>query len=176
MNKYCTLIIVLIVCLFTVGVTRSISQNEAKYQKALKNIKITYSSIISHQEKIVTMQKEVIQIQEKTIQNLSIELGRKQSVTVSFYHPESRGINSDSDHTNTATMTKPVVGRTIAISDELFNLGWLGNKIYIDGFGVFLAEDRMGESIKGKCIDICVSSKKRAFQLGKKYDIVAIRL
>ena len=114
--------------------------------------------------------------QEEIIQTLNIELNRKQIITVSFYHPKSKGINSDSDHTKTATMTRPVVGRTVAISDELFNLGWLGNKIYIDGFGVFLAEDRMGPSIKGKCVDICVSSKKKAFQLGKRYNVITVRL
>ena len=169
MNKYYIPVIALIVCLFMVILARFVLQKEAKYKEVLEDIKTTYLFIIDHQD-------GTIDRQEKAIQNLSIELGRKQSVTVSFYHPESKGINSDSDHTNTATMTRPVVGRTVAISEELFNLGWLGNKIYVDGFGVFLAEDRMGSSIEGKCIDICVSSEKRAFQLGKKYDIIAVRL
>ena len=146
-----------------------ILQNETEHQKMLKDIKTNYLFIIDHQKKTVVEQEEIIQ-------TLNIELNRKQIITVSFYHPKSKGINSDSDHTKTATMTRPVVGRTVAISDELFNLGWLGNKIYIDGFGVFLAEDRMGPSIKGKCIDICVSSEKKAFQLGKKRNIIAVRL
>lgn len=169
MNKYHIPIIALVICLFIFITSKFVLQNETKHRKILEDIKTTYLFIINHQD-------ETIVEQEKTIQDLSIELGRKQSVTISFYHPGSKGINSDSDHTNTATMTRPVVGRTIAISDELFNLGWLGNKIYIDGFGVFLAEDRMGPSIKGKCIDICVNSKKRAFQLGKKHNVIAVRL
>lgn len=176
MNKYYISIITIVICLFISVTPKFILQNETKHQKILEDIKTTYLFIIDHQDKTITKQEKIIQIQGETIRALNIELGRKQIITVSFYHPKSKGINSDSDHTNTATMTRPIVGRTIAISDELFNLGWLGNKIYIDGFGVFLAEDRMGSSIKGKCIDICVSSEKRAFRLGKKYDIIAMRL
>ncbi|MEA3295539.1 MAG: 3D domain-containing protein [Patescibacteria group bacterium] len=118
----------------------------------------------------------IINKQRKSIQILEKKLQRKQTVNLSFYHPESKGINSDIDPNNTATMTKPTVGRTIAISKELFDLGWLGNKIYIDGFGVFIAEDRMSSGIKGKCIDICVDSKEKAFQLGKKYNVLAVML
>lgn len=169
MSKYYTLIIALVVCLFILVSVWFVLQNENKHREILKDIEVTYLFIADYQEKVITEQ-------EKTIQSLNMKLERKQLVTVSFYHPGSRGINSDSDHTNTATMTKPVVGRTVAISDELFNLGWLGSKIYIDGFGVFLAEDRMGESIKGKCVDICVNSKKRAFQLGKEYNVIVMRL
>ena len=114
--------------------------------------------------------------QGKIIQSLNEELERKQKVTISFYHPQSKGINSDSNPNRTATMTRPTVGKTIAISQELFDLGWLGNRIYINGFGIFHAEDRMGCSVKGKQIDICVASKKQALRLGVKYNVIAVRL
>ena len=118
----------------------------------------------------------IISNQIETIMALEERLSRTQPVKISFYHPASRGINSDSDHKNTATMTKPVVGRTIAISDELFYDGWLGCRIYIDGLGVFIAEDRMNSRITGKQIDVCVSSKKRAMTLGIRNDIIAVKL
>ena len=107
---------------------------------------------------------------------LENELHKTQIVKVSFYHPASRGINSDSDHTKTATMTKPVVGRTVAISRKLFNDGWFGRKIYIKKIGVFWADDLMSPSIQGNQIDICVGSRKLAMKLGVKNGVVAVRL
>jgi len=128
---------------------------------------IDYNFIISNQiETIMELETQLSQIQ----------ISQTQIVKISFYHPQSRGINSDNDHTKTATMTKPIVGRTIAISDELFNVGWLGAKIYINGFGIFKAEDRMSSSISGKQIDICVASRTRAMKLGIKKNIIAVKL
>ncbi|MBW2569710.1 MAG: hypothetical protein JRE47_10170 [Deltaproteobacteria bacterium] len=118
----------------------------------------------------------IISKQIKTIAMLEEKLNRTQLVKISFYHPASRGINSDSDHTNTATMTRPIAGYTIAISDELFYDGWLGCKVYINGFGVFHAKDRMDKSVTGKQIDICAPSKKIADRLGVKYDVIAVKL
>lgn len=102
-----------------------------------------------------------------------------QEVTVSAYHPKSRGINSDKDWKHTALMKKPIAGYTCAISDELFKLGWLGKKIYIDGIGVFKvrkAMDRMDKSVKGKQIDICAPSLKYAKNFGIKRNVIAVVL
>lgn len=112
----------------------------------------------------------------ETITALEKRLSRTQIVKISFYHPAFRGINSDSDHKHTATMTKPVVGWTVAVSDELFYDGWLGLKIYLDGFGVFKTKDRMDSSVGGKQIDICVASKEIADRLGIKNDVIAVKL
>lgn len=170
MKKYYYIGFILVLSILSIYIYYSYYQTEIKYLKtktehlklSLKNIKDIYLIIIDRQK--------------KTIQKLEKEVQRQQIVTVSFYHPESRGINSDSDPTNTATMTKPIVGRTIACSNELFEIGWLWSKIYVEGFGVFRVEDRMDPGVKGKCIDICVSSEKRAFQLGKKHNVIAVRL
>ena len=163
MKKYYSYIIIGIILVLITSVVRFISNKNYETSKAsLADIKSTYSFIITEQKKL--------------IQTLEEDLQRKQIVTVSFYHPASRGINSDNDPTNTAIMVTPTVGRTVAISNELFLLGWLGNKIYIEGYGIFYAEDRMSKSIKGKCLDICVGSKKIAFRQGKKLEVIAMRL
>jgi len=94
-----------------------------------------------------------------------------EKVILTWYHPESGGINTDGNPYRTATMTKPVVGRTIAISKELVRKGWLGKKIYIEGYGVFVAEDRMSSALPGCRIDICCASKKIAMRNGKKHNI-----
>ena len=93
-------------------------------------------------------------------------------VIVTYYHPNSKGINADSDPGKTAFMKTPIPGRTIAISRELYEKGWGGHKIYIPGFGVGVAEDLMGRSIKGLHIDICVASKKEAMQKGKRTAVI----
>jgi len=117
---------------------------------------------------------------EKRITELEtyIEMGSinytHQKVTVTAYHPNSKGINSDRNPARTATMKRPIAGYTLAISDELFHLGWLGKKIYIDGWGVGRATDRMGASIKGKCIDICFPSLKSAKKFGIKRGVLAV--
>jgi len=118
----------------------------------------------------------IISNQIETITALEKKLSRTQIVKVSFYHPASRGINSDEDPTKTAIMRKPIAGRTVAISDELFEDGWLGHKVYIDGLGVFIAEDRMDDSITGKQIDICVKSRNRAITLGIIDGVIAVKL
>ena len=99
-----------------------------------------------------------------------------QKVTVTAYHPSSRGINSDVNPNKTATMRKPISGYTLAISDELFNIGWLNKKIYIDGWGVGKATDRMGASVKGKHIDICFPTLKTAKKFGIRRDVLAVLL
>jgi len=93
------------------------------------------------------------------------------SVILTAYHPQSRGINSDSTPDTTATMTKPVAGRTCAISSTLVRKGWLGKKIYIEGYGVYKADDRMSTRAKGDRIDICVGGKKKARAIGKNHDV-----
>lgn len=112
-------------------------------------------------------------IQSKEIKLDTIE---KANVTLTGYHPWSNGINSDSYPQTTATMTIPVAGWTCAISSELVNKGWLGKKIYIEGIGVFKAEDRMNSNLRGLRIDLCLGSRQKALNFGKKNDVLAINL
>lgn len=99
-----------------------------------------------------------------------------QRITVTAYHPTSRGINSDSNPSRTAIMRKPISGYTLAISTDLFNMGWFNKRIYIDGWGVGKSTDRMGISIKGKQIDICFPTLKAAKKFGIRYNILAVLL
>ena len=121
-----------------------------------------YNQLVSMQEEVKTL-REIIQ-------------SDYQIVTVTAYHPNSRGINSDAHPNKTALMRKPISGYTLAVSTELVELGWLGKKIYIDGWGVGRATDRMGRSVKGKRIDICAPSLKRAKKFGVKKDVLSIVL
>ena len=146
----------------------------------------SYKSIKNEINQIKIMQRQIDNI-DKHINNrlngIESDLNRIKNsnprivkVTVTFYCPAEKGINSDSDHTKTATMTKPICGRTIAISKSLFKKGWLGCEVYVEGLGVFKIEDRMGKSIQGDCIDICIGTKKEAMTLGKKHNITMVKL
>jgi len=91
---------------------------------------------------------------------------------VTYYHPATGGINSDGYPDVTATGTKPMSGRTCAISTSLVKKGWLGRKIYVNGYGVYVAEDRMSVSLKGHRIDICAPTLKYALKGGSTPNVV----
>ena len=62
----------------------------------------------------------------------------------------------------TATGTTLTEGRTIAVDPSVIPLG---SRVFIEGYGVFIAEDT-GGAIKGNKIDIAVSTHERANELG----------
>lgn len=65
----------------------------------------------------------------------------------------------------TASGTTITEGRTIAVDSRYIPLG---SRVYIDGWGLFIAEDT-GGAIKGNRIDVDVSSQSshtRAYELG----------
>lgn len=130
---------------------------------------LTTALIRSDAHKTASLQKELNQLQ-LIKKGLEQELDRATCAhaTITWYHPASGGINTDGDPNHTATMTTPTVGRTIAISSALVKAGWLGKKVYIEGYGIFVAEDRMSSKLKGNRIDICTSSKEKAMTNGKK--------
>ena len=65
----------------------------------------------------------------------------------------------------TASGTTPTEGRTIAVDSSIIPLG---SRVYIEGYGTFIAEDT-GGAIKDNKLDIFVSSHDRAYDLGVQY-------
>ncbi len=75
---------------------------------------------------------------------------------------------TDADPQITASMTKPIPGKTIAVSRDLFYSGWtFGKSVYIEGQGLFVIQDLMAKKWTMK-IDICTGTKVEARQFGKK--------
>jgi 3D (Asp-Asp-Asp) domain-containing protein len=60
-------------------------------------------------------------------------------------------------------MTKPKVGRTIAVSHDLIH--WLGGWVYISGVGIRKVEDLMNERFTLK-IDLLVGTVEEAKKWG----------
>ena len=69
------------------------------------------------------------------------------------------------DQALTATGTTLTEGRTIAVDPSIIPLG---SRVFIEGYGVFIAEDT-GGAIKGNKIDIAVTTHERANELGVQY-------
>ena len=65
----------------------------------------------------------------------------------------------------TASGTTPTEGRTIAVDSSIIPLG---SRVYIEGYGMFIAEGT-GGAIKDNKLDIFVSSHDRAYDLGVQY-------
>ena len=153
---------IMMFCLFIAALTLGSISSLAIYDNINKSTKLTTNQLNGIQQGI-----DDIKV---------ILTSGCQEVTLSAYHPKSRGINSDKNPNKTALMKKPIAGYTLAISNELFELGWLGKKIYIDGWGVGKATDRMSHTVKGKQIDICAPSLKVAKNFGIKNDVMAVIL
>lgn len=146
--------------------------------------RLNTSTILSLTQELQTLERSVTLYENKEIYLRSIIKAKEKklesltraNVTLTGYHPWSNGINSDGYPQTTATMTMPVAGRTCAISSELVKRGWLGKRIYIEGIGVFVAEDRMNISLNGLRIDLCMGSLEEAMNFGKKKNILAINI
>lgn len=82
---------------------------------------------------------------------------------LTFYCPCVR-CNGRSDGL-TRIGTTAVEGRTIAVDPNVIPLG---SRVYIDGYGVFIAEDT-GGAIKSKKIDVFLDSHNRCFENGVAY-------
>jgi 3D (Asp-Asp-Asp) domain-containing protein len=84
------------------------------------------------------------------------------NATITAYTPSED--ECDGDPENTALMEKPRPGGTCAVSHDL--LRFLGDDVYIKGFGMWEVNDLMNKRYK-QSIDLCVGSKKKAREIGR---------
>ena len=89
---------------------------------------------------------------------------------LSFYEMGPGSINKDEILANgkTSIGRKPVVGRTIAVDPKVIPYG---SRVFIPGFGWRVAEDT-GSQIKGNRIDVLVENEEKAYELGRKSELV----
>ena len=179
-TQYNALIIICVILSIMFGIKKITTTNNNIINDIIslrENMDINNKSLVYT---IAKLKKEIDQL--KTFNDKLINLEAKVNnsrlikTTVTYYCPWARGTNSDSNPNNTALMTRPKPGYTIAISKELVEKGWLGHKVYIEGFGIGKIEDRMGRSVTGIHIDICVGSKKEAIKLGKRLNVNMVKL
>jgi len=175
---------IIYILVFFLILLRSVFFAADQFNKERENNHLNVKTISSLTQKIQTLERSVALYENKEIYLRSIIKSKEKklesltraNVILTGYHPWSNGINSDGYPQTTATMTMPIVGRTCAISSELVNRGWLGKKIYIEGIGVFIAEDRMNISLNGLRIDLCMGSLQEALEFGRKKNVLAINI
>ena len=97
---------------------------------------------------------------DEAVQSAGKPLG---NFKLTFYCPCVR-CNGRSDGL-TKSGTTAVEGRTIAVDPRVIPLG---SRAYIEGYGVFVAEDT-GGAIKSKKIDVFLDSHSRCFENGVAY-------
>ncbi len=171
--KYFYIIITFIILLIEIDLwilhvtCNQLKEITTKHTDNIINIKTEFNYLNTFNKKL---QKRLLKLEQKVNNSTLVK------VKVTYYCPWVRGTNSDSNPNRTALMTKPKPGYTIAISKALVDKGWLGHKVYVEGFGIGRIEDRMGKSIKGDCIDICVGTKEEAIKKGKRTNINMIKL
>lgn len=92
-------------------------------------------------------------------------------VTLTAYSP--RVVETDNDPRVTASM-QPVREGIVAVSRDLFYDGWtFGQKVYIEGYGVFEIQDLMNKRFKDR-IDIFHENTQKALDFGKKKAFAAL--
>jgi len=137
-----------------------------------------HEELLIEKHRVVALKDTLIFIEEQHRRKVEAlktkyEQEHQARVMVTFYHPATGGINTDGNPDMTATMTKPRSGITIAISTSLVEKGWLSRRIYIDGYGMFIAEDRMSTELKGNRIDICAPTLAYALKKGRIRNVLA---
>ncbi|MFA5248864.1 MAG: hypothetical protein WC415_06675 [Patescibacteria group bacterium] len=123
--------------------------------------------VICRQQAEIAMCRDLISAHESYIAMLESRLADRhfRDVIVTAY--TARVEECDADPDNTAMMARPVPGRTVAVSRDLFAEGWtFGRSVYIAGFGVFVIEDLMHERHR-EAIDILVGSVRDARRIGR---------
>jgi len=85
---------------------------------------------------------------------------------LSAYTARKEECNDDIE--NTAIMQRPKTGWTVAVSRDL--RGWLGKRVYIEGFGIRMVSDLMHPRYV-KSIDILVSEVSEAVGIGVRENV-----
>lgn len=116
------------------------------------------------------------------INTLSESLGEiLETVTRMEIHKRSRyhyvkvtAYSGEQFHGRTATQTNTTPGWTAACSPNLIK-DFLGRKIYVQGYGVWKADEITHHNIKDKTIDLCLSEKDAAnFKTQENILVVAL--
>ena len=113
-----------------------------------------------------------------THKNISIRnLSNKQRIaaTVTAYTPDPRENGGKGKKSGTAIGTRIRPG-IVAVSRDLLHSGWnFGDKVHIEGLGVFTIEDTMHQRHR-RTIDVAVPDRKEAAKIGKRRAIVVTLL
>lgn len=133
---------------------------QAQAQAAATAKKDAYNKLLNDPVTAKTVSYSTSLLATEAIKSNAKSLG---NYKLTFYCPCA--VCNGAADAKTASGTTPTEGRTIAVDSSVIPLG---SRVYIEGYGVFIAEDT-GGAIKNNKIDVLVSSHSRAYDLGVKY-------
>ena len=149
-------------------------ENQIKWMQYA--FKLELNSVVAENVNITkerdTLLTEVSELKE--LITSTVTSGKLVTYDITLSHYTASKDETDSRPWETATGTRPVVGRTLALSRDLFQ-HLRGRKVYVRGIGVFTVEDTMAPrwSRRG---DLLVSSKSEAKKLGVKKNVKIVVL
>lgn len=136
--------------------------SDAEFRKIMKQKDIELAELEEKRKLELAYKK---QIEEKS--KVTKQAVKEVNMNISFYSADYASTGKHKGHSLygiTASGTKAEVGRTIACPKQYP----FGTKMYIEGFGERVCEDR-GGAIKGNKLDVFVATEKEAYALGRKY-------
>lgn len=145
---------------------QSLNALRTSYEEHIRNLQNQTESEIQRltksNEQLLAQNKQLIE-QLDSVHTVEDKL-LKYNITLSHYTASVD--ETDSTPQQTATGTRPVVGRTLAVSRDLFKY-LRGRRVYIEGLSVFTIEDTMNPRFTNKG-DLLVRTKSEAKKLGVK--------
>ena len=142
---------------------QSLAEAKAKAEAAAAKAaaeKSEYNSLLTAPVSTKTVAYSSSLLASDAIKSNATSLG---NYKLTFYCPCA--VCNGTSSGKTASGTIAAEGRTIAVDSSVIPLG---SRVYIEGYGVFIAEDT-GGAIKNNKIDVFVSSHDRAYDLGVQY-------
>lgn len=158
-------IVILLIMLIIGQAALIITIMTARYAYKLnKQIETLQEQVQRYQQENKELQQATVpqelQSQPLQIKGLGTAIGQ---YTLTFYCPCHKCVGKKTI-IRTASGTKPIHLRTIAVDKNKIPLGSI---VYIEGHGIFIAEDT-GSAIKGNRIDIFVKDHNEALSRGKQ--------
>jgi 3D (Asp-Asp-Asp) domain-containing protein len=144
-------------------------ENQIKWMQYA--FKLELNSVVAENVN-VTKERDTLLTEVSELKELitsTVTSGKVVSYDITLSHYTASRDETDSRPWETATGTRPVVGRTLALSRDLFQ-HLRGRKVYVRGIGVFTVEDTMNARYSRRG-DLLVSSKSEAKKLGVKKNV-----
>ena len=137
------------------GYEEQIQKLQTNTESEIQRLTKINTELLAQNKKLIEQLDSVHTVEDKLL---------KYRITLSHYTASVD--ETDSTPNKTATGTKPVVGRTLAVSRDLFKY-LRGKRVWIEGLGIFTIEDTMDPRFTNKG-DLLVKTKSEAKKLGVK--------
>lgn len=139
-----------------------IKHSKLKDQETISKLE---DEIVSQKIAMVKQQQIINDLDQQVKQLVNIRVKNREFIFNVSAYTASRD-ETDSDPTKTAFMTKPKVGKTVAVSRDLVKK-LKHKRVYIEDVGIRVVEDVMNPRYRNS-MDLLVKTKREARDFGRK--------